>query len=60
MSLAEAALVRSVEVGHHLLFGEGLEVVDVKSLGLKSRASVRGNQLFVQVRSNRKFWKGKN
>ena len=58
MSLAEAALVRSVEVSHHLLLGEGLEILDIKTLGLKSRASVRGNQLFIQVRSDRKFWAG--
>lgn len=54
MFLAEA-VVRSVEVSHHLLLGEGLEVVDIETLGLESRASVSGNQLVVQLRSDRKF-----
>jgi hypothetical protein len=56
VSLAEAVSIRSVEVSHHLFLGEGLEVVDVETLGLQSRASVRGDQLVVQLRSDRKFW----
>lgn len=55
MFLAEAAVIRSVKVSHHLVLGEGLEVVDIETLGLESRASVRGNQLVVQLRSDRKF-----
>lgn len=55
MSLAEVVSVGSVEMGHHLLLGQGLEVVNVKTLCFQSRTSVRGDDLGVQFGSDGEF-----
>lgn len=47
--LAEATLVRSVEVGHHIFLRKGLEVVDIEATGLQSGTGVRWNQLGVHI-----------
>lgn len=55
MCLAKVVSASSVEMSHHLLFGEWLEIVDIKTLGLQGGTRVRGHNLRVQFGSDGKF-----
>lgn len=46
----------SIEPRHHLVLGERLEILNVKTLGCKDWSHVGRDELVVQVRRNRQFY----
>jgi hypothetical protein len=53
-------LVDSVEVCNHLLLGKRFEGVKAEAASFEGRASVRGNQLVVEFRGDRQFYRSRD
>ena len=45
----------SIQAGHHLIFRQGLQIVDVESLRGQDGLHVFGHESVVEIRGNRKF-----